>query len=341
LSHDLDTGRLAKWLAGNVAGYEGPLEVERFLGGQSNPTYKLTAVSGTYVLRRKPFGDLLPSAHAVDREFRILSALAGSSVPVARTFGLCTDENVVGAAFYVMEHVQGRVYWDPRLPGLSRSQREDVFDSMNRTIAALHNLDPVALGLGGFGRPGGFLARQISRWTKQYRSSEMEEIPAMEHLIDWLPRHIPEEDEVRIVHGDYRLDNLIVDESEFRVAAVLDWELATLGSPLADFAYHLSTWRIAPELFRGLRGVDFESLGIPSEQEYIARYCERSGRSTDCNWDFYIAYSMFRTAAILQGIARRVQDGSAADPKAAEVGRKARPIAEEAWAVARRLGAHV
>ena len=260
-----DTDRLGSWLAENVPGYEGPLEIEKFQGGQSIPTYKLAAASGAYVLRRKPSGDLLPSAHAVDREFRILSALAGGPVPVARVYGLCLDEKIIGTAFYVMAYVFGRVYWDPRLPGLSKSWRQGIFNSMNATIASLHSLDPAALGLANFGRPGNFMARQIARWSKQYRASEMESIPAMDNLIAWLPDRIPPDHEHRIVHGDYRLDNVIVDADAPQIAAVLDWELATLGDPLADFAYHVSTWRIAPELFRGLADIDFEGLGIPRE----------------------------------------------------------------------------
>jgi aminoglycoside phosphotransferase (APT) family kinase protein len=329
-----DTDRLGSWLAENVPGYEGPLEIEKFQGGQSIPTYKLAAASGAYVLRQKPSGDLLPSAHAVDREFRILSALAGGPVPVARVYGLCLDEKIIGTAFYVMAYVFGRVYWDPRLPGLSKSWRQGIFDSMNATIASLHSLDPAALGLANFGRPGNFMARQIARWSKQYRASEMESIPAMDNLIAWLPDRIPPDHEHRIVHGDYRLDNVIVDADAPQIAAVLDWELATLGDPLADFAYHVSTWRIAPELFRGLADIDFEGLGIPRESAYVAEYCRRTRRSSVDGWDFYIAYSMFRTAAILQGIAKRAHDGSAADPTALEVGRKARPLAEQAWSIA-------
>ena len=329
-----DTDPLGSWLAEYIPGYEGPSEIEKFQGGQSNPTYKLTTASGTYVLRRKPTGDLLPSAHAVEREFRILSALADGPVPVARVYGLCLDKSIIGTEFYVMDYVSGRVYWDPRLPDVSKSWRQGIFDSMNATIASLHSLDPAALGLSDFGRPGKFMARQIARWSKQYRASEMESIPAMDNLIAWLPDRIPADHDARIVHGDFRLDNLIVDADAPKIAAVLDWELATLGDPLADFAYHVSTWRIAPELFRGLADIDFEGLGIPRESAYVAQYCRLTGRKSVDEWDFYIAYSMFRTAAILQGIAKRARDGSAADPTALEVGRKARPLAEQAWFIA-------
>jgi len=337
-SGSIDTARLRAWLHDHVRGFEGSLQVEQFRGGQSNPTYRLRAASGIYVLRRKPTGDLLPKAHAVDREFRVLSALADSPVPVPRVYGLCTDEAVIGSMFYVMSHVPGRVYWDPRLPELDAASRRGIFESMNETIAALHSLDPAHLGLGDFERSGNFLARQIARWSKQYRASEMENIPAMDRLIAWLPEHLPDDREVRLVHGDYRLDNLIIRHDGPKVAAVLDWELATLGNPLADFAYHVSTWRIAPELFRGLANIDFESLGIPPEDTYVAAYCQRTGRAEIENWDYYIAYSMFRTAAILQGIAKRAQIGSAADPTAVEVGRKARPLAERAWAIAQEFG---
>lgn len=332
---NLETGRLEAWLADNVPGYQGPLNIEQFSGGQSNPTYRLSSASGTYVLRRKPFGALLPSAHAVDREFRILSALADSEVPVPHVYGLCTEDSVLGTAFYVMGHVQGQVFFDPRLPTLAKERRTKIFHSMNMTIASLHSIDPGSIGLADFGRPGNFMTRQVTRWSKQYRATETESIPAMDHLIAWLSERIPTEHDARIAHGDYRLDNLIIANEE-EVAAVLDWELATIGDPLADFAYHVSTWRIAPELFRGLADVDFESLGIPKEEPYVAEYCQRTGRSDMKNWDFYIVYSMFRTAAILQGVRKRALEGTAADPTAEAVSRKARPLAEQAWAIAQR-----
>lgn len=335
--HRFDEARLADWMQANVEGYTGPLTVEQFKGGQSNPTYKLTTPSRSYVLRRKPPGTLLPSAHAVDREYRVLAALAETDVPVARVHALCEDEQVIGSVFYVMDFVEGRVFWDQRLPELSRAERAALFDSMNETIARLHRVDPQAVGLGDFGRPGNYMARQVARWSKQYRASETEELPSMNALIDWLPRHLPPEGGTRIVHGDYRMDNLIVHPTEPRVVAVLDWELSTLGDPLADFAYHAMSWRIAPDLFRGLAGVDFAALGIPTEAEYLAAYCRRMGLPEVEQWDFYIVFSLFRIAAILQGIAKRALDGTAASAQAVEVGRKARPLADLAWSFARHL----
>lgn len=336
--HTFDPSRLELWLRRHIDGFEGPFRIAQFQGGQSNPTYKLTAASGVYVLRRKPPGPLLPSAHAVEREYRVLTALRGTSVPVARTHGLCEDADVIGSTFYVMDFVDGRVFWDPRLPDLSRDARGAVFDSMNETIAALHNVDPAAVGLGDYGRAGNFVSRQISRWSKQYRASETEEIAAMDRLIDWLPRHLPAEGETRIVHGDYRMDNLMIHARNPKVVAVLDWELSTLGDPLADFAYHMMSWRIAPELFRGLAGIDFEALGIPDEPHYLAAYCRRTGRENIEAWDYYLIFSMFRIAAILQGVAKRALDGTAADAHASDVGRVARPIAEQAWRLAQTIG---
>ncbi|MFN3743953.1 MAG: phosphotransferase [Hyphomicrobiaceae bacterium] len=337
LQHTFDPARLEHWLQEHIAGFQGPLRIEQFKGGQSNPTYKLTAASGTYVLRRKPPGPLLPSAHAVEREHRLLTALRDTGVPIPRAHGLCEDADVIGSTFYVMDFVDGRVFWDPRLPDLSRAERAAVFDSMNETIAALHSLDPEAVGLGDYGRAGNFISRQIGRWSKQYRASETEEIRSMDSLIDWLPRHLPAEGETRIVHGDYRLDNVIINPRDPKVVAVLDWELSTLGDPLADFAYHMMSWRIAPDLFRGLAGVDFEGLGIPDEPHYLAAYCRRTGREHIEAWDYYLIFSMFRIAAILQGIAKRALDGTAADAEASQVGRLARPLADQAWRLAQTI----
>jgi len=337
-SGDLPLGRLEAWLCAHVEGFRGPVAAERFAGGQSNPTYRLDAGSGAYVLRRKPFGPLLPSAHAVDREYRVMRALAGTPVPVPRVYALCEDDAVIGSAFYVMEHLDGRIFWDQRLPGIAPAERGRMFDSMNAVIAALHSLDYAALGLDGFGRPGNYMARQIARWSRQYQASETEKQPAMDALIEWLPRHLPPEGEARIVHGDYRMDNLVFHKREPRVIGVLDWELSTIGDPLADFAYHALTWRVTPELFRGLAGVDFAALGIPDEAEYVAAYCRRTGRSTIPDWDFYIVYSLFRLAAILQGIAKRALDGTASSAEAVEVGRTARPMGEMAWSLASSLG---
>lgn len=332
-AHRFDEARLHAWLQAHVPGYSGPLRVSQFKGGQSNPTYRLDAGGKAYVLRRKPPGKLLASAHAVDREYQVICALYGTGVPVARPYGLCEDETVIGTAFYVMDCVDGRVLWDPQLPGLEPAQRAALFDEMNRVIAALHTVDPAQVGLTEFGKPGNYFARQIARWTKQYRASETESIDAMDRLIAWLPLHIPPGDEVCIVHGDYRLDNLIFDAAEPRIAAVLDWELSTLGHPLADFAYHCMTWHVPAGVFRGLGGADLAALGIPSEADYIAAYCRRTGRGPidPDHWDFCMAYNLFRLAAILQGIMGRVKDGTAASAQAAEMGRATRPLADLAW----------
>src|SRR5438552_2486895 len=335
---DLPLDRLEPWLRSHVEGFRGPVAAERFSGGQSNPTYKLVAGSGEYVLRRKPPGPLLPSAHAVDREFRVMRALAETPVPVPRVHALCEDDAVIGSAFYVMEHLDGRIFWDQRLPGIAAAERAAMFDSMNAVIAALHMVDYAAVGLGDFGRPGNYMARQIARWSRQYRASETETIAAMDGLIDWLPQHLPPEAPPAIVHGDYRMDNLVFHRSEPRVIGVLDWELSTIGDPLADFAYHVLTWRVTPELFRGLAGIDFAALGIPDEAEYVAAYCRRTGRAAIAGWEFYPVYSLFRIAAILQGIAKRAIDGTAAGADAAEQGRLARPLAEQAWQLAESLG---
>jgi aminoglycoside phosphotransferase (APT) family kinase protein len=332
-AHRFDTERLEGWLAEHVEGYAGPLAVEQFKGGQSNPTFLLTAGGKQFVLRRKPPGKLLPSAHAVDREYRVMTALAGTGVPVPRTRGLCQDDAVIGTAFFVMDFVPGRVLWDPSLPGMNRAERAAVFDEMNRVLAALHTVDPEAVGLSDYGKPGNYFARQIERWTKQYRASETEKIEAMDRLIEWLPRHIPPSDETSIVHGDYRLDNMIFHPTEPRVLAVLDWELSTLGHPLADFSYHLMTWRVSPGEFRGLAGADLAALGIPGEDEYMAAYCRRTGRGPiDASaMRFYVAYNMFRLAGILQGVMARALQGNASSAQAAEAGKRARPIAEIAW----------
>jgi aminoglycoside phosphotransferase (APT) family kinase protein len=336
--HDLPLDRLERWLRDHIEGFRGPLAAEQFEGGQSNPTYRLRSGAGSYVLRRKPTGQLLPSAHAVDREYRVMHALAATAVPVPRVYALCKDDSVIGSAFYVMEFLDGRIFWDPRLPGLSAAEREAMFQSMNTVIAALHLVDHVDVGLGDFGRPGNYIARQVARWSRQYQASETEKQPAMDALIDWLPHHLPPEGEPRIVHGDYRIDNLIFHPGEPTVIGVLDWELSTIGDPLADFAYHVMAWRVTPELFRGLAGVDFTASGIPTEAEYVATYCARTGRGRTADWQFYIVYSLFRLAAIMQGIAKRAIDGTAASHEAVELGRLARPVGEQAWTLARSLG---
>jgi aminoglycoside phosphotransferase (APT) family kinase protein len=334
---ELPLDRLSNWMLAHVASYRGPLMAERFAGGQSNPTYRLGCGSGNYVLRRKPPGPLLPSAHAVDREFRVMRALAATALPVPQVFALCEDDAVLGSAFYVMEHLDGRIFWDQRLPEITPADRTAMFDSMNAVIAALHSVDYEAAGLGDFGRPGNYLGRQIARWSRQYRASETETIAAMDELIEWLPRHLPPEGAAAIVHGDYRMDNLVFHKTEPRVIGVLDWELSTIGDPLADFAFHVMTWRVTPELFRGLAGIDFAAAGIPDEPDYVAAYCRRTGREAVPEWEFYIAYSLFRIAAILQGIAKRAIEGTAASAEAAEIGRTARPLAEQAWELAQSL----
>ena len=331
--HAFDTGRLADWLRANVEGYSGELAVEQFKGGQSNPTFLLSAGNRKYVMRRKPPGKLLPSAHAVDREYRVISALAKTDVPVARSYALCQDDAVIGTAFYVMDYVEGRILWDPALPGMQPAERTAIFDEMNRVIAALHNVDYASVGLADYGKPGSYFARQIDRWSKQYRASETEKIEAMDNLMAWLPANIPAGDETSIVHGDYRLDNVIFHPSEPRILAVIDWELSTLGHPLSDFAYHCMTWRLSPGQFRGLQGHDLAALGIPGEADYVAQYCRRTGRASipAAEWEYYLAFNMFRLTAILQGIMARAMQGNAASQEAIDTGKRARPLAEEAW----------
>ena len=337
--HAIDAERLGAWLAANVAPLDGPLEIAQFKGGQSNPTYLLAAGGQRYVLRRKPPGKLLPSAHAVDREYRVIRALAGSGVPVAKAYGLCEDDAVIGTAFYVMEYVAGRVFWDPSLPGLEPAGRTAIHDEINRVIAALHSVDYASVGLGDYGRSGEYIARQVARWSKQYLASETEKIEAMDNLIAWLPENIPAGDETSIVHGDYRIDNVIFHPDEPRILAVLDWELSTLGHPLADFGYHCMVWRIPPGTFRGLGGLDLAALGIPSERDYVAAYCRRTGRVgiEPRDWEYYMAYNMFRIAAIAQGVMARALQGNASSAQALETGRAARPLAELAWVQVERL----
>lgn len=334
-----DVPALQAWMRANVAGFEGPLEAEQFRGGQSNPTFRISAGGKRYVMRRKPGGKLLPSAHAVDREYRVITALAATEVPVPRTYGLCMDEGVIGSAFYVMDCVEGRVFWDGALPGMSNEERAAIYWEMNRVIAALHKVDYSAVGLGDYGKPGNYFARQIGRWTRQYQASETETIEAMDRLIEWLPANVPPNEETTLVHGDFRLDNLVFDPTEPRILAVLDWELSTLGHPLADFSYHCMSWHVHPGAFRGLVGHDIVALGIPQEPEYVARYCSRVGRAPidPGDWNFYLAYNMFRAAGIAQGIMGRVKDGTAASEHALEVGKSARRLAEMGWNQAQRI----
>ncbi len=322
---------LAAYLRQHLPSFVGALTAQQFSGGQSNPTYLIEAGGRRWVLRRKPPGVLLPSAHAIDREYRVMAALAHSAVPVPRVHLLCEDASVIGSAFCVMEHVEGRNFPDPSLPGMTAEQRGAIYDEMNRVIALLHGVDHHAAGLADYGRPGQYLKRQIDRWTRQYRASETEPIAAMERLIEWLPAHLPESDETTLVHGDFRIDNLIFHPHEAHVLAVLDWELSTLGHPLADFAYHCMTWRVTPAEFRGLKGHDLAALGIPVESAYVQAYIKRSGRDSLPDWDYYLAFNMFRMAAILQGILHRALHGSAASAGAEQTGRLARPMAEAGW----------
>jgi aminoglycoside phosphotransferase (APT) family kinase protein len=331
-AHRLDVHALETYLTARLPGFAGPLEVRQFLGGQSNPTYHLGAASGDYVLRRKPPGKLLPSAHAVDREFRVIAALWTSGVPVPEALVLCEDPGVVGTAFYVMRYVAGRVLPELGLPGLAPAERRALWDDAIAVLARLHQVDWRAAGLADFGKPGNYYARQIHRWVGQYRASETEAIPAMERLIEWLPAHVPPDDTTTLVHGDFRIGNTIVHATEPRILAVLDWELSTLGHPLGDLAYLCTAFRLSAGI-DGLRGLDLAVLGIPSEAEVVARYCRLTGRDGIPGWEFYVAFALFRLAAICQGIMGRVRDGTASDPDARRRGERARPLAETAWAV--------
>jgi aminoglycoside phosphotransferase (APT) family kinase protein len=336
--HRFDERALARWLDTHVAGYRGPLEVAQFKGGQSNPTYQLRTASRSYVLRRKPPGKLLPSAHAVDREFKVISALHPTGFPVARPYGLCTDESVIGTMFYVMEHVEGRILWEGTLPGMSPEERRAIYEAKIATLAALHNTDYVAAGLSGYGKVGSYFARQIDRWSKQYKLSETTSIPEMDRLIEWLPRTIPPGESTTIVHGDFRLDNLVLHPTEPRVLAVLDWELSTLGDPLGDFTYHLMNWVMPSGVRSGLAGLDIESLGIPSQDEYVALYCQHTRRSSIPQLDWYFAYNLFRLAGILQGILGRVRDGTAASEHAETSADRVPSLAQTAFEFAKRAG---
>ncbi|MEO1203986.1 MAG: phosphotransferase family protein [Pseudomonadota bacterium] len=326
-----DAERLSEWMCSHIAHYEGALAVRQFRGGQSNPTYLLESDSGRYVLRRKPPGKLLASAHAVDREYRVISALYAAGFPVPRPYALCTDDEVIGTMFYVMEFVEGRILWDLHLPECEPDERAAIYDNLNETLATLHSYDYESLGLQDFGKPGNYFERQISRWTRQYRASETGRIEAMDALIDWLPGNIPDDDSASIVHGDFRLDNVVLHATEPRVIAVLDWELSTIGHPLADFTYHLLAWQM-PEIgigSTGFRDKNLAELGIPDEDSYVERYCERTGRTDGIpHRNFYAAFNFFRLAAILQGIAGRVRDGTAASAHAQQAVAAVKPLAD-------------
>ena len=345
-AHAIDIEALSAWLSTHLEGFQGPLTVEMFKGGQSNPTYKLITPGQSYVMRAKPgpVAKLLPSAHAIEREFAVMSGLQGTDVPVPRMYVLCEDESVIGRAFYIMEFMQGRVLWDQSLPGMQPAERASIYNESNRVIAALHSVKFAERGLASYGKPGNYFERQIGRWSKQYVASITQPIDEMDKLMAWLPANMPasarDENRVSIVHGDFRLDNLMFHPTEPRVIAVLDWELSTLGHPLADFSYHCMAWHIQPGQFRGIGGLDLPALGIPSEQEYIRLYCERTGLATPeelaADWNFYLAYNLVRLAAILQGIAKRVEMGTASSAQAKASGEGARPLAQLAWSFAQR-----
>lgn len=337
---EIDAARLEAWMADNVAGFKGPLTVQQFKGGQSNPTYKLITPNQNYVMRRKPPGPLLPSAHAVDREYRVITALHGQGFPAPKTFGLCMDDSVIGTAFYIMDCVEGRVIWDATFPSVPHDERRAYFDAMNKTMADLHMIDIEKAGLQDFGKPGNYFARQIGRWSKQYlEDKDAGVVPSMEKLVRWLPDNIPDGDETAVVHGDYRCDNMIFHPTEPKVLAVLDWELSTLGHPLADFSYHLMMYRMPPSTTTGLIGNDLAALNIPTEEEYVAAYCARTGRDGIPNLDFYVAYNMFRLAGIIHGIRGRVVRGTASSAHAKKSAEGVEMLADLAWAQAQKCGA--
>jgi aminoglycoside phosphotransferase (APT) family kinase protein len=337
---DLDLGALEPWLSAHVDGFRAPLRLEKFAGGQSNPTYRIDAESGSYVLRRKPFGAILPSAHAVDREYRLISALHPTGFPVARPYALCQDPGVIGADFYVMEFAEGRTFWDGKLPDQSPDQRRATYQAMIRTLAEFHAIDPQQVGLGDYGRPGNYFARQVSRWTTQYRAAKTDDIPEVDRLIEWLPTTVPEQTRASIIHGDYRIDNIIFDPTAPRIRAVLDWELSTLGDPLADFTYLALNWVIpAAERGASLKGIDFEASGIPTLEEATSLYCELTGRDGLPELDWFFAYNLFRLLGIVQGIKKRFLDGNASSAEAEQAGSRVPQLAQQAWAFAQRAGA--
>jgi aminoglycoside phosphotransferase (APT) family kinase protein len=338
MSEQLDEARLGAWLDANVEGFRGPFTLTKFPSGQSNPTYKISAASGDYVLRRKPFGQLLPSAHAVDREYRLLSALSPLGFPVPRPLALCDDPEVIGAIFYVMELAKGRPYADGALPAFDPPKRRRMYEQLVDTLADLHNIDPAAAGLGDFGKPGNYFERQVARWTRQYRDSQTDELPEMERLIEYLPASLPEQSRVSIVHGDYRIDNVVFDD-EGKLTAVLDWELATLGDPVADFSYLAMQWMMPSDGAAGLAGLDLAALGIPALEETVRRYSERSGVPVAGQLDWYFAYNLFRLAGIVQGIKKRVIDGTASHARAEEMAKRVPMLASAAWSFAEKAGA--
>jgi len=328
----LDIAKLGRYLHAHIEGFDGLQAAEKFPGGQSNPTFLLTADSGKYVLRRKPPGKLLKSAHAVDREFRVITALADTDVPVASGYHLCEDDDVIGSMFYVMGYVDGQIFWNPALPDLANAERSAIYDEMNRVLAALHAVDVDAVGLDDYGKPGNYFERQVGRWSKQYLAAETETIEPMDELMRWLPEHMPDDDgQVALVHGDYRLDNMIFDLTETRILAIVDWELSTLGHPFADLAYQCMQWRLPNTgISKGLADIDRAAIGIPTEAEYVETYCRRTGRAGISNWTFCLAFSFFRLASIVQGVLKRALDGNASNTQAMQIGKMTRPLAQAA-----------
>lgn len=336
--HAFDIGRLQDFMESHVEGFSGTVSVRQFRGGQSNPTFLLEAGGKQYVMRRKPPGELLKSAHAVDREYRVITALGATDVPVPKTYALCTDDGVVGTWFYIMDYVEGRIFWTPDLPEVEKEGRREIYEGMADALAKLHMVDYRDVGLEGFGKPSDYIARQIHVWSKQYKLSETEHIEAMERLIEWLPQNRPADEGPCVVHGDFRLDNMIFHANEPRVIGILDWELSTIGDPMADLSYNCMPYHLVTQAnTSGLAQFDIADLGVPSEEEYIAMYCARTGRSEVENWDYYLAYNMFRLAAISQGIMGRVVAGTASSPQAIESGKKARPLAEQAWQIVEKI----
>lgn len=335
--HRFDEAALTRWCLEHVDGFEGPLTVRQFQGGQSNPTFQLVTPARKYVLRKKPPGQLLASAHQVDREYKVMKALADTPVPVPHMYALCEDDAVIGTAFYVMEHLEGRVFRDPTLPEQTPEERAAIYDDMNRVLAELHKVDFAAVGLEDFGRPGNYFERQISRWIKQYRAAETETIADMEELIAWMPDNIPDEDSVSIAHGDFRLENTMYHPTEPKMIAVLDWELSTIGHPLADLGYNSMLYHIDSPTMGTLTRVDFATSGIPDEDEYVAAYCRRTGREGIENWPFYVGFSIFRLASIAQGVYKRGLDGNASSEKALIYGNAAKMLAEAALAQTKKL----
>ena len=338
-NHRFDERALERYLTEHMSGFHGPLVVSQFITGQSNPTFLLEAGGDRFVMRKKPPGTLLQSAHQVEREYRIIKALENTPAPVPKAYLLCEDASIIGTAFFVMDYVDGRIIIEPVLPGMNRDERAAVYDSMNETMARLHQVDYRAVGLEGFGRPDGYVARQVARWTKQYKAAEMEPIPEMDLLMEWLANHIPEKDETGIAHGDFRLGNLMLHPKEPRVIAILDWELSTLGHPIADLAWNCMGYHYPPEPgdTASFAGRDLKELGIPTEEDYLAAYCRRTGRASIENWPFFVAFSFFRGASIQQGIAMRAKLGNAAAPDAADRGSRARISAQLGWAIAQKL----